>query len=292
VRSALVFHLLSGHAWFSAGIVILALLAAELAGALAPRPALLRTSRIVFLLAVGVAGLSGTPVPLWLLAPLGLALAGVIATAFRPARSRPGRIAASAALVLVLAALLLELPRHRPPRVPLPAGTTLLVLGDSLSSGGFDETAPWPALLAGTGAPVRNLALPGDTVRSAMRYQIPRLAPVESPNAVLIELGGNDLLGGTPVARYEADLDALLAQVRRAGAEAIVLFELPLPPGRWRWGAVQRRLAAKHGAVLIPKRVLARVVSTPRLVDDGLHPTDAGHELLAREVAGVIRPSS
>jgi acyl-CoA thioesterase I len=290
MRGALAYHLLSGHAWISAGILILALLAAELSGALAVRPALLRVARSLFLLAIGLAALSGTPVPPWLLVPLVLALAAVTATAFRESRSHLGVFASVAALVLVATALLAELRWHAAPRIGIPAGAPLIVLGDSLSSGGFGESAPWPALLEARGARVLSLALPGETVGSAMRYQIPQLPEIGSKAVVLVELGGNDLLGETPVARYEADLDALLAGVREAGGGTIVMFELPIPAGRWRWGAVQRRLAKEHGVGLVPKRTLARLVTTPRFVDDGLHPTDQGHAFLAREVARLLRP--
>lgn len=284
------YHLLSGHAWFTAGALLLLLLGAELSGALTARPRARSASRVAFLLAIGVAALSGTPVPLRLLVPLALSLGAVIALGFRALPARGARLAEGTAMVLIASALLAEARWHQPARLDMPAGTTVAVIGDSLSSGGFGESAPWPArYAAASGISLVNLSLPGETVRSAIDYQLPRIAEARSPKVVVLELGGNDILGATPAALYAADLDRLLAAVRRDRAAAIVMFELPVPPGRWRWGAVQRRAATKHGVVLIPKRMLARVLTQPRFVDDGLHLTDAGHAMLAREIGDVFR---
>ncbi len=288
MRAAIVHHLLSGQAWFSAGAVLTLLLAAESSGWLASRPPLLRLGRVLFLLAIGVAALSGTPVPLWLLVPLALSLAGVVATGFRVEPTRTGRASSSAALCAAIVAMAVEAPYHRAPHIELPRGATVVVLGDSLSSGGFGETAPWPERLAGmTGARVANLALPSETLRSAVRYQLPRLRD-PAPGLILIELGGNDILEGKSSAAFEADLDALLTELDAPGDEpAIAMFELPLLPGRWSWGAAQRRLAREHGVALVPKRFLTRVLSNPRFAGDGLHPTSEGHEALARGIASL-----
>ncbi len=285
MRAALVHHLLSGQAWFTAGGAIAFLLAADLAGSLARRPGLLPIARVAFLLAIGVAALSGTPVPLPILIPLAISLAAVIGTGFRPDRSRASGASEAAALVMVLTALAAEAAWHRAPRIRIPPGATIVVLGDSLSSGGFGEAAPWPERLAkATSLPVRNLSLPGETVRSAMKFQLPQVPPTGG-RLVVIELGGNDLLGGARASDYAAALDALLASV---GGEA-VMFELPLPPGRWRWGAAQRRIARKRGVPLLPKAMLSRVLSNPRFAGDGLHLTDQGHQALARGFAASLQ---
>ncbi|HEU5162935.1 MAG TPA: GDSL-type esterase/lipase family protein [Thermoanaerobaculia bacterium] len=291
MRGAIVHHLLSGHAWFTAGAVLLLLLGAELSGALAiARPAMRSAARILFLLAIGLGALSGTPLPLLLLLPLALSLGAVSAIGFGTDAARGSRVAAGAAMVVIVAALVVEARWHRPVRVGVPAGSTIAVLGDSLSSGGFGEAVPWPARFAAASKlRVANLSLPGETVRSAIDYQLPRLAEIGAPKVVLLEIGGNDLLGETSAEDYAADLDRLLGAVRRERPAAIVMLELPVPPARWRWGAIQRRVAKKHGVVLIPKRVLARVLTDPRLVDDGLHLTDSGHAMLAREIGRVFR---
>ena len=59
---------------------------------------------------------------------------------------------------------------------------------------------------------------------------------------MLIELGGNDLLGRTDPARFGQNLDALVRLVQGTG-RAVVMFELPLPPFTNAYGIEQRRVA-------------------------------------------------
>lgn len=67
------------------------------------------------------------------------------------------------------------------------------------------------------------------------------------------------------------------------------MFELPLPPFCNEFGRVQRRLAAKHGVTLIPKRVFATVLAGEEATLDSIHLSRAGHERMAEVVWGLIR---
>lgn len=287
MREAILYHLVSGHAWFTAGGVILLLFVLELGGIFRRRPAMLPVARVLLLLAIGVAALSGTAVPLPILVPLVLALGAVVATSFREQMTRTGAAATALALLLVLVAAANEARWHRMP--PTVGGvSSIIVLGDSLSSGGFGEAAPWPRLVEQmTSVPVVSLASPGETTASAVRGQLPLLAGASPVSLVIVELGGNDLLGEATLEEFATSLDAILSSSAAAG-ERVVMFELPIPAGRWAWGSTQRRLARRHGALMIPKRVLARLVSTRQMVSDGLHPTDAGHRFLAAGVAQLV----
>jgi lysophospholipase L1-like esterase len=290
VRGAIVFHLLSGHAWFSAGILASMLLLADLTAVLSARPRARRVARVAFLLAIGVGALSGTPVRLALLAALLLALLAVLATAFRGAPTRTGRAASGAALAMILAALALEAPWHRRPLIDLPPDARVVVLGDSLASGGFGEAAPWPARLAGmSGLRVHDLSLPGETLRSAMSYELTRVREIGRVDLVIVELGGNDVLEGRAARDFARDLDTLLAAARAIPGARVLMVELPVLPGRWSHAAAQRRATRAHDAALLPKRVLARVLADPALAGDGLHPSDAGHEAIARAIAASLR---
>lgn len=60
------------------------------------------------------------------------------------------------------------------------------------------------------------------------------------------------------------------------------MLELPIIPGKWAYGAQQRRVAARHGALLVPKRLLAGVVLTQENTTDGLHLSATGHERMAQ----------
>jgi acyl-CoA thioesterase-1 len=144
----------------------------------------------------------------------------------------------------------------------------------------------WPDVLRDTtGLPVVNLAEPGATVESAMRQAsgIPRPGAV-----VIIEIGGNDLLGGTSTAAFEAELDALV-QGLRSSHHDILMFELPLFPFRNGYGMAQRQVAAKYGVALLPKRCLTAVLGQDGSTLDGLHFSQEGHNAMAEIVARVLK---
>ena len=47
---------------------------------------------------------------------------------------------------------------------------------------------------------------------------------------IVVEIGGNDILGGTPAKQFERDLDQLLSVLAVQENRQVLMFELPLPP--------------------------------------------------------------
>ena len=111
-------------------------------------------------------------------------------------------------------------------------GSTLLILGDSLSAGyGINPGSGWVALLEKDFADrhqIINGSISGDTTGGGLN-RLPRLLAEYSPNYVLLELGGNDGLRGQPLNLMKRNLQAMINLVREAGAEPI-LFGMRLPP--------------------------------------------------------------
>ena len=184
-----------------------------------------------------------------------------------------------AALIGTLAAGAIEIRRER--LTPLPPGgaTTLCVIGDSLAAGlGRPGEVAWPARLRSDHRiRVVDLSRPGCTVAQA----VPRAAAVaRESGVVLIEVGGNDLIGRTDPARFGADLDALARLVTGPG-RAVVMCELPRFPLGDAYGLQQRRIARQYGITLVPRRRFAGVLATPSSTVDGVHLTNAGHQRFA-----------
>jgi lysophospholipase L1-like esterase len=254
IRAAILYHVYSGHLFFTAAALFVV-------GALIPRV------RLLVLLAIPLVALSGTPIhwPITL-----LVIAALTAYFIAPKR----RIAVAAALTAVAIMVILELPYHLK-RPDIPHGR-LFVIGDSLASGGFGESRAWPVRLGAV-----NLSRAAETAATA-REHLTSLPPAQPGDCVLVELGGNDMLNDTQTGDYASALDQLLRGIQ---PRRIVMLELPVVPGAWAYGAIQRRLARKHNAVLLPKRVLASVLSDPRNTSDGLHLTERGHAQLARDLA-------
>ena len=285
MRGALLYHVYSGQLFFSAAILVLAAVVSDLFGWLDTRPLTRRIAAFLTVLAVALAALSGTPVRmvlaiLTIVATLGYALFGFGAR--WGLRYSLGGLASA----LVVIAVASEIPYHLR-RSTEPTPSRVFVIGDSLSSGGFGERTPWPEILARhLRVPVTNLALPSDNAAMALQNQIPQLPVPGSRNeCALIEIGGNDILEGVPPDAFAAALNAILSRAGAEGRRRVVLLELPLLPGRWEYGAIQRRLAAKHNALLVPKRILARVLLGEGNTSDGIHLQQQGHDALALELA-------
>ena len=107
---------------------------------------------------------------------------------------------------------------------------------------------------------------------------------------VLLEIGGNDLLGPTTVEQFETGLSRLLERVCVPG-RTVLMFELPLPPLRNEFGRIQRRLARQYGIGLIPRRVLISVLTGEGATLDSIHLSPRGHGRLAETVWDIVGQS-
>jgi len=281
-------HLASGEAWFSCGTIFVLIAAAGAFGLFAQRPRLGRWLQIVLFLCMTLAAVSATPVPIWLAVPLVSAAVGYLLFGFASPRRRRCIVLASCASTLVLASLALELTYYLAQPAFATSPRKLCIIGDSLTAGMGGERTTWPRILAKeTGIDVRDLSFAGAITRTASHKLTMSLALSDDADAwILINIGGNDMLGSTYSEDFGQDLDELLSRARGdpSRPRTVLMQELPLIPGAWAFGAHQRRLASKHGVILIPKRVLARVVLAESNVLDGLHLSPEGHERMAREM--------
>ena len=247
--------------------------------------------RIGSITGVVVVILSATPIPFWLYGLWGLfAIAAIVTWELRHRKAKQFGWSAFVAFAgLSLTIGLLELPQQLMPEVPPVGGKKVYVIGDSISVAWEEGTGAWPDVLRRKhGLNITNLAESGSTTSGAIR-QAAKIPPGEA--YVLLEIGGNDLLGAGDASAFETDLDTLLQHLSGPG-RTLVMLELPLPPFRQDFGIVQRRLAAKHGVTLIPKRIFTRVLGGPGATADGLHLSPSGQELMADTLWEVLTSTS
>jgi len=278
-----VFQIASGRVFFVAVALLVA--AVGLRSSVAPR--LRRGATWCFL--VGVIGLSvaAAPLPTWAYAVILLSIVvGWWASRF-------GANAATATATSALALLGVGLHEARYQIMPVLAEVhdrQIAVIGDSITAGHgeSDLTRKWPAILRDRhGVAVEDFSKAGATAASAAK----QLEQVSIDAAVVIvEIGGNDFLGGGSVAAFEAGLDALLRAVCQPGRQ-VAMFELPIPPLYEGFGRVQRDLASRHGVALIPKRILLSVIAAADATVDSLHLTQQGHDGMADVVWALLEPA-
>lgn len=206
-------------------------------------------------------------------------------------------IAPSAATrrLLALLALLLTLACGGPPKEqPLPRGSRVVALGDSLTAAhGVRPAEAWPALLAElTGWEVINGGVSGDTSEGGLQ-RLPALLDEYRPALVLVTLGGNDMLRRVPQEQTMANLGRIIAQVRAHGAR-VVLVATPKPSlAGAAFGALSPadfyRTVARDQQVPLIEDPIADVLSEAKLKADQLHPNAAGHALLAKKLLAALK---
>ena len=278
-----VFQIASGRVFFVALALLVA--AVGLRSSVAPR---LRRGATWCLL-MGLIGLSvsAAPLPIWAYAVILLSIVvGWWANRF-------GANAATATAISALALLGVGLHEVRYQIMPVLTavhGRQIAVIGDSITAGHgeSDLTRKWPAILRDRhGVAVEDHSKAGATAASAAKglEQASIAAPV-----VIVEIGGNDFLGGGSVEDFEEGLEALLRAVCKPGRQ-VVMFELSIPPLYEGFGRVQRDLASRHGVALIPKRILLSVIEAADATVDSLHLTQQGHDEMAAVVWALLEPA-
>lgn len=184
-----------------------------------------------------------------------------------------------------------------------PPRSRVLAFGDSLFAGyglprGAGMVPQLQAWLDRNGPPVQMIqaALSGDTTYGG-RARIGLSLRRHRPDAVVVALGGNDMLLGWAAARAEANLDAILERAGQGGRPLLLVGLNPIPgEPAWRqaWRAIWPRLAERHGAVLLPS-LYAPIAALPKvehrnyLLGDGVHPNAAGIRLMAAALGPKVR---
>jgi acyl-CoA thioesterase-1 len=180
------------------------------------------------------------------------------------------------------------------------AGQTIVVVGDSLSSGyGIAAEQSWVAMLEdrlraeGYGYKIVNASIAGDTSAGGLA-RLPRLLEAHDPALVVIELGGNDGLRGQPVAALRNNLARMIELSKESGAE-VVLAGIQIPPNYGQTytqalAAVYPELAERFDAPLV-EFILEDVALNKELMQsDGIHPNAAGQEVVFANVWRVLGP--
>src|SRR3989338_8290322 len=193
-------------------------------------------------------------------------------------------------ILLVAAVALVAACGSKAKEAPLPPGSRVVALGDSLTAGaGVAPEQAWPELLAEqTGWVVINGGVSGGALR-----RLPALLEKHDPVLVLVALGGNDMLRHVPQAETIANLGRIFDMIRAQGAKP-VLLATPKPSVA---GAVFQNLSAAdfyrqvadEQQVPMIEDAIADVLSNPQMKGDPLHPNAAGHAQLSQNIFDALK---
>ncbi len=111
----------------------------------------------------------------------------------------------------------------------------------------------------------------------------------------VLELGGNDVLRGLPLAESKKNLQIIIDKVKAKNPDCkIVIAGMMAPPNFGSYAKEFQQIfpaiAKKNKAALIPF-LLDGVGGDPKLnLPDGIHPTAEGHKILAETVWNTLKP--
>lgn len=172
----------------------------------------------------------------------------------------------------------------------------LVAIGDSLTHGyglapqdGFvPQLEAW---LKGQGRDVQvvNMGVSGDTTEGGRARLGWALA--DGADAVIVELGGNDMLRGIDPAVSRANLAAMLQELGNLGMPALLTgIEAPLNYGadyKAAFDGMYVELAAKYDAVLYAN-FLAEIDGAGMMQPDGIHPNADGVAAIVRGIGPKV----
>jgi lysophospholipase L1-like esterase len=179
---------------------------------------------------------------------------------------------------------------ERPRLRPLSDTAVILAFGDSLTAGsGVSDRESYPSVLAElTGLRVVNAGEPGEISTHGVR-RLPELLRSETPDLVILCHGGNDLLRRQSEEQLVRNLEEMIALSKEAGAE-VVLLGVPKAGLLLKSAPLYQQLAEKHN-LPFDGATLPKILSTPALKSDPIHPNAAGYRQLAEAVDRLIRDS-
>ena len=183
---------------------------------------------------------------------------------------------------------------------PAADGKLILAFGDSLYAGyGVLPQQSFPFRLEqalrdrGVAVSVRNAGISGDTTAAGLRrlkYTLDGLT--RTPDLAMVNLGGNDMLRGVPVAETRANLTAICEELQRRGIP-ILLTGMIAAPNMGRdyaapFNAIYPDLAKRFDAVLYPFFLDGVVLDRTLMLPDRVHPNPKGIAIIVDKVAPVV----
>ncbi len=183
---------------------------------------------------------------------------------------------------------------------------SVIAFGDSLTAGyGLPRNEGFVAQLSvwlsenGTpgGVPVRliNASVSGSTTAGGVRRIDWALG--DAPDAMIVELGGNDLLRGVDPAETGANLEQILSKAAENDIEVLLVGLIAKdnygPEYRAAFNAIYPDLAEKYGTLLmldffaaLPQAMDERA---PYIQTDGTHPNAKGVALIVQDIGPKVQ---
>jgi acyl-CoA thioesterase-1 len=180
------------------------------------------------------------------------------------------------------------------------AGTpiTIVALGDSLTAGyglpdkdGFVPQLQAALAANGLAATIQNAGVSGDTASDGLArldWSVP-----QGTDAVIVELGANDMLRGIKPEVTRAALDAILSRLTERHIAVLLCGMRAAPNLGADYGQAFERiypeLAAKYGVLLYPFFLDGVAADLSMTQHDGLHPNAVGVGVIVQRILPKVK---
>ena len=183
--------------------------------------------------------------------------------------------------------LLIGLSACSKPETALPANSTVLILGDSLTQGVGASSAQtnYPALLKQQSQwNIINGGVSGNTSAQALT-RLPELLQQHQPKLVIISIGGNDFLQRLSNSDTQANIAQSIALSQQSGAQVLLVavpeLTLAAAVGHPNDHAMYAQLAQSHQVYLL-EDAWSDVLADDSLRADPVHANDAGYQAFSK----------
>ncbi|WP_258099493.1 arylesterase [Marinoscillum pacificum] len=177
----------------------------------------------------------------------------------------------------------------------------ILFFGNSITAGyQLEVKEAFPALIQdrldslGYNYRVINAGLSGETTAAGLNRIEWVLQTI--PEIFVLELGANDGLRGLDLDKTKKNLAGIIAKVREANPDVkVILAGMEVPPNlgndyTTKFRNLFKELASEEHTELIPF-LLNNVAGISELnLNDGIHPTPEGHQIVADNVWPILKP--
>ena len=175
------------------------------------------------------------------------------------------------------------------PETALPANSTVLILGDSLTQGVGASSAQtnYPALLKQQSQwNIINGGVSGNTSAQALA-RLPELLQQHQPKLVIISIGGNDFLQRLSNSDTQANIAQSIALSQQSGAQVLLVavpeLTLAAAVGHPNDHAMYAQLAQSHQVYLL-EDAWSDVLGDEALRADPVHANDAGYQAFSKQL--------
>lgn len=169
----------------------------------------------------------------------------------------------------------------------LPAGSTVLAFGDSLTQGvGTTAENSYPAVLARlTGFKVVNAGISGELTEQGLK-RFPGLLEEIKPSLIILLEGGNDILRNKSLSKAKQNLSSMILLARSKNIP-VVLVGVPAKALFSRSVPMYEELADAYGLAL-QNSIISELHKTPSLKSDFVHYNKEGYRQLAVAIFDLL----